>query len=737
LGPGVAEAKFAFSATADPDDTEAGDPGSEESCLLNPESGEEPFCTPGDQITLGDDFATPGDFSDDLPAQCGSGVTCNTADWTAIAPNTATFTYSREFFCAADQVDDQFIFENTAFINELGRTSSAKVTVDCLKFGSKAGYKFEDMNADGIWQLGADGLPNTSDEGEEPTLANWDITLTGTDDKGTVGPTTIATDANGFYKFENLRPGTYTVAETLKTDWTCSYPNPGTPDARGVVTSTDCTHDFTVTSEGEDHEDNNFGNWSTTTKAGTKYEDLDADGSISGDPVLADWTIFVDYNDNGDLDTGEPSDVTAADGTYLIEGIVPGDFKVREVLKDGWFCSYPNPGTPDAMGLVTSTDCSYAESFRSRVPETGNDFGNWSTTTKAGTKYEDLNADGDISGDPVLADWTIFVDYNDNGDLDSGEPFDVTAADGTYLIEGIVPGSFKVREVLKTDWTCSYPNPGTPDAMGLVTSTDCTYSENFQSRVPETGNDFGNWTTATKAGTKYLDNDGDGGFDSPLSGYTIYVDYNDNGSHDAATEPYDVTGADGTYLIEGIVPGTWKVREIQLNSMWVCTFPTNSDFLGDCYHQDTFDSSEDETGNNFANYPPEPETAWAANARTPLQLPFNPDGGNWATYVDSDGRFPDRFCTNLYESQTNLAGEVCFEITNGDVRIEITLTGGYIFQPGGVIKVQDYATSPEGTSSAPGQFDFNGVVDSSTFGYADVPLNRFYAVHTLVIDMGN
>ena len=112
---------------------------------------------------------------------------------------------------------------------------------------------------------------------------------------------------------------------------------------------------------------------------------------------------------------------------------------------------------------------------------TGNDFGNWTTATKSGVKFEDLDADGQPreGGEPGLSGWTIFVDYDDDGQLDGNEPSDVTDADGAYTITGIIPGTYKVREVLQAGWTNSFP------ALGY-------YSETFTSSDAKTGNDFGN-----------------------------------------------------------------------------------------------------------------------------------------------------------------------------------------------------------------------------------------------------
>ena len=102
--------------------------------------------------------------------------------------------------------------------------------------------------------------------------------------------------------------------------------------------------------------------------------------------------------------------------------------------------------------------------------------------SKTGIKFNDLNANGvKDTGEPGLAGWRIYVDYGDDG-FDLGtDPYDITNADGSYTITGINPGGpYKVKEAptgaVTGTWTCSFPNPGSPDALtGAVTSTDCSY----------------------------------------------------------------------------------------------------------------------------------------------------------------------------------------------------------------------------------------------------------------------
>jgi len=129
-----------------------------------------------------------------------------------------------------------------------------------------------------------------------------------------------------------------------------------------------------------------------------KFNDLDADGvKDAGEPGLGGWTIFVDYDGDGVKDDGEPFAVTSSDaatlGAYTITGIKPGTYKVREEAQTGWTCSYPNVAADLAVKPVVSTACWYEETFTSGVTERNNDFGNWTTASKTGMKFEDLDAD--------------------------------------------------------------------------------------------------------------------------------------------------------------------------------------------------------------------------------------------------------------------------------------------------------------------------------------------------------
>jgi hypothetical protein len=76
----------------------------------------------------------------------------------------------------------------------------------------------------------------------------------------------------------------------------------------------------------------------------------------------------------------------------------------------------------------------------------------------AGSKFLDANGDGNHGvGEGPLSGFVFYADYNGNSVLDAGEPAAASAADGTWTISGIKPGSYSVREAGDPNFTCTAP----------------------------------------------------------------------------------------------------------------------------------------------------------------------------------------------------------------------------------------------------------------------------------------
>ena len=81
-----------------------------------------------------------------------------------------------------------------------------------------------------------------------------------------------------------------------------------------------------------------------------------------------------------------------------------------------------------------------------------------STGSMSGIKFRDDNNNGIFEpnlGEVGLPGFTIYVDSNSNGVLDSGEFSDVSDGNGNYQIANLAPGIYTVAEVRQTGFTAT------------------------------------------------------------------------------------------------------------------------------------------------------------------------------------------------------------------------------------------------------------------------------------------
>ncbi|MDJ0744353.1 MAG: Ig-like domain-containing protein [Xenococcaceae cyanobacterium MO_167.B27] len=83
--------------------------------------------------------------------------------------------------------------------------------------------------------------------------------------------------------------------------------------------------------------------------------------------------------------------------------------------------------------------------------------------------FDDLDGNSGGTLEPGLAGVSIYLDINNNGVLDAGEPVEITAEDdpntpdidetGQYIFTNIAPDTYIVREVVPEDFEPTFPNP--------------------------------------------------------------------------------------------------------------------------------------------------------------------------------------------------------------------------------------------------------------------------------------
>ncbi|HET9145517.1 MAG TPA: hypothetical protein VFN81_05430 [Sphingomicrobium sp.] len=413
--------------------------------------------------------------------------------------------------------------------------------------GNITGYKFDDANGNGQWDVGEVGLGGwsfdytiTYDEGKGKNIQHVvvDGTVTTSDGAHDVDGDGII-DPVGYYSIavpvssDKNETYTITLTEHSQTGWVNTYDGDAT--ANGTTTFNFSGNNLTTTGSpaisgafGATHV-MNFGNFETFTLSGHKYTDASGDGITSDDTGLGGVTIFVDMTGNG-LSADDPQTTTsngstdanhdgvidAADvGYWELTGLTAAAAgkEVKEVTPTGYV------QTVGQVGTVTDTN--YIVTGTSGTNQGNLDFANFETFTISGTKYTDDNGDGDTTGDVGLGNVTIFIDINKNGTYEAGtDEATTTASDGTWSFTGLDASyaGLKVYEVLPSGYVQTLGDTGY-----VITGTSGT---------DQTGMDFANFLPNPDISiTKYVKTDVSGTFvdandpNGPLASASTTVDF--------------------------------------------------------------------------------------------------------------------------------------------------------------------------------------------------------------------
>jgi hypothetical protein len=199
--------------------------------------------------------------------------------------------------------------------------------------------------------------------------------------------------------------------------------------------------------------------------SGSVFNDSNRDGwRSSKEKSLAGITIFLDDNNNGQLDDDELSTTTDLTGVYSFTGLFPGKYRVRTIGRDGesWGITYPSAGR-------YVVNVASGKKVRNLV------FGMFKYPTVSGRVFYDPNRNHVQDDSEIgIANRTVFADLNRNGRWDRNEPGAVTDSQGDYIFDTLLPGTYVIRQVLPRRWYQSTPKSyylisvsSTRDALGL------------------------------------------------------------------------------------------------------------------------------------------------------------------------------------------------------------------------------------------------------------------------------
>jgi hypothetical protein len=442
-----------------------------------------------------------------------------------------------------------------------------------------AGLVYHDVNGNGV------------QDGGEVGLAGVTVTLSGTNGLGQAITATATTAANGTYSFTTdssgnlLRPGTYTITESVPSGYMSSAANLGTVGgtADGTLSSATAITSIALTS-GQSGINYNFGDVKAITLSGLVYQDTNGNGAFdSGEPGITGVTVTL----SGTSNLGQAisaTAITAANGTYSFttdssgNALRPGTYSITETAPSGYLLGSANLGTVNgaANGTVTS-----ATKFSSIAPTSGQaginyNFGDVLPVSISGTVYQDTNGNNAFNaGEPGIAGVTLTLSGT-NGLGQSISATATTAADGTYSFatdssgNKLRPGTYQVVETQPSGYLLGAATVGTVNgtADGNAVSATTISSIALTSNQNGISYNFGDYKAVTLAGTVYQDTNGNNAFDAGepgIAGVTVTLS-GTNGLGQSITATA-TTAANGTYSFStdssgnSLRPGTYTITE--------------------------------------------------------------------------------------------------------------------------------------------------------------------------------
>ncbi|MEY3419939.1 MAG: hypothetical protein RIR48_219, partial [Bacteroidota bacterium] len=288
-----------------------------------------------------------------------------------------------------------------------------------LRFGSIGDLVWEDLNGDGQKQL------------LEPGIKGLSISLSGKDIFNTDVQRSVLSDSLGFYSFESLIPGTYTV----------KFQSP-----QGFLSTDTLTKTVSI-SAGSVVENLDIPFYKSTSVGDFVWEDRNGNGfQDAGEPGVSGVSVAI--SGVSDMKFVPQQTVTTASGQYRFDNLKPGTYKLTfGSIADFKFTVNKTGSDNSKDSDVDSLGMTQNIFLVSGTPRTDVDAGFISTSIAniGDFIWEDMNGNGMQDQDePGVAGVTISL----SGVSNSGKQITKSVISdvlGKYKLDSLPDGRYKVR----------------------------------------------------------------------------------------------------------------------------------------------------------------------------------------------------------------------------------------------------------------------------------------------------